>query len=153
MPKIIVQQGYRQISEFDIPEGETTIGRSPECDLTLARQGVSRMHVKIVRVGDTVTAEDPADEQGKVALLEQVAAYYGEEVAATLGDQISVKDREERTVEDKPLLRAVEILQEGGDWASLVAKYHRDISETQVAASEVAAQTDTSSSELTLQAE
>ena len=64
MPKIIVQQGYRQISEFDVPEGETTIGRSPECDLTLARQGVSRVHVKIVRVGDMVTAEDLGSRNG-----------------------------------------------------------------------------------------
>ena len=64
MPKLIVQQGYRQISEFSIPEGETTIGRSADCNLTLDRQGVSRMHVKIVRVGDLVTAEDLGSRNG-----------------------------------------------------------------------------------------
>ena len=64
MPKIIVQQGYRQISEFDVPEGDTTIGRSPDCDLTLARQGVSRVHVKIVRAGEIVTAEDLGSRNG-----------------------------------------------------------------------------------------
>jgi len=64
MPKLIVQQGYRQISEYSIPEGETTIGRSPECDLTLDRQGVSRTHVKVVRAGDMVTAEDMGSRNG-----------------------------------------------------------------------------------------
>ena len=64
MPKLIVQQGYRQISEFSIPEGETTIGRSADCNLTLDRQGVSRVHVKIVRVGDLVTAEDLGSRNG-----------------------------------------------------------------------------------------
>jgi MoxR-like ATPase len=64
MPKLIVQQGYRQISEFNIPEGETTIGRSAECNLTLDRQGVSRQHVKIVRAGELVTAEDMGSRNG-----------------------------------------------------------------------------------------
>ncbi len=64
MPKLIVQQGYRQISEYSIPEGETTIGRSTDCNLTLDRQGVSRLHVKVVRAGDRVTVEDLGSRNG-----------------------------------------------------------------------------------------
>jgi len=84
--------------------------------------------------GNAITAEDPEDEGVKEALLAQVASYYGEDVANILSERVSLKEREERTVEDRPLLRAVEILREGGDWLNLVEKYHRDISETQVAA-------------------
>lgn len=40
----------------------------------------------------------------------------------------------EDTVEDMPLVRAVEILTESESWDQLLIKYHRDVRETQVAA-------------------
>lgn len=58
MPKLIVQEGHHQVGDLTIPEGETTIGRSAECDLTLSSRGVSRHHVQVSRRGDTVTVED-----------------------------------------------------------------------------------------------
>ena len=66
-------------------------------------------------------------------LLKQVAAYYGEDVANILRDRVSIKERDEKTVEDLPLLRAVEIIQEDGGWPAILEKYHRDVSETQMA--------------------
>lgn len=84
--------------------------------------------------GNKVTEDDPKDKEKEEALLTEVAAYYGEDVAKILRERVTLKEQEERTVEDEPLLRAVEILQEGEDWATLLNKYHRDISETQVAA-------------------
>lgn len=84
--------------------------------------------------GHTVTTDDPEAIKEEEALLKEIAAYYGEDVAATLRESISLKERSEKTVEDKPLLRAVEILQEPGDWTTTFKSYHRDVAETQVAA-------------------
>ena len=85
--------------------------------------------------GHTVTVESESDIQAEEALLKRIADYYGEDVATTLRDSISLKERTEKTVEDKPLKRAVEILQEPGDWTATFQKYHRDVAETQMAAS------------------
>lgn len=85
--------------------------------------------------GNSVSPTDPADEAQEETLLEQVKEYYGEDVANILRDRVSLKERDEKTVEDLPLLRAVEILSESSDWAELIKKYHRDVSETQIAAS------------------
>ncbi len=85
--------------------------------------------------GDSVTVADSSAVDEKEALLTQVAEYYGEDVATILRDRISLKDRDEKTVEDLPLLRAVEIIKEGGSWDSILQKYHRDVKETQMAAS------------------
>ncbi len=88
--------------------------------------------------GNSVSEEDPNDSVKKDALLEDVAAYYGEDVANILRDRVSLKERDEKTVEDLPLLRAVEIIQEDGGWPAILKKYHRDVSETQMAEGSVA---------------
>lgn len=85
--------------------------------------------------GHTVTVDDPAAVEEEEALLAKITIYYGEDVAKTLRDSVSLKEQTEKTVEDAPLLKAVSILQEPGDWTATFDKYHRDISETQMAAS------------------
>lgn len=85
--------------------------------------------------GHEVTEADPSETEKEEALLKEIAAYYGDDVANTLRNSVSLKERLERTVEDRPLLRAVELIQEAPDWTTTFRKYHRDISETQVAAS------------------
>ena len=85
--------------------------------------------------GHTVTIDDPAAVEEEEALLAKIASYYGENVANTLRESVTLKEQADKTVEDKPLLRAVEILSEPGDWTAIFDKYHRDISETQMAAS------------------
>jgi C-terminal processing protease CtpA/Prc len=86
--------------------------------------------------GHTVSPVDEASAAEEEALLTQVAAFYGEDVAKTLRESISLKERTDKTVEDQPLLRAVQIIQESGDWNTTLQKYHKDVTETQIAASE-----------------
>lgn len=86
--------------------------------------------------GNEVSVDDPKDQEKEEALLKEVAAYYGEDVSNILRERVSLKERDEKTVEDLPLLRAVEIIKESNDWSTLVEKYHRDVRETQVAASD-----------------
>ena len=64
MPKLIVQEGYKQVSEYAIPEGETIVGRSTECDLVLSGRGVSRRHVRFTREGNRLTVEDMGSRNG-----------------------------------------------------------------------------------------
>ena len=65
MPKFIVQHGYRERSEFVLPEGPTRIGRSPEDnDLVLTGNGVSRRHALAIRREDTVTLQDLGSSNG-----------------------------------------------------------------------------------------
>ena len=64
MPKLIIQEGYRLVGEFTIPAGETVIGRSEDCGLVLAPQGVSRRHVAVRRENDRVVLEDLGSRNG-----------------------------------------------------------------------------------------
>ena len=64
MPKLIVQEGYKQVSEYVIPEGITVVGRSTDCDLVLAGRGVSRRHVRFARDGNVLTVEDMGSRNG-----------------------------------------------------------------------------------------
>lgn len=86
--------------------------------------------------GHAVSPVDEAAVAEEEALLSQVAAFYGEDVAKTLRESANLKERAEKTVEDLPLLKAVEVIQESGDWKATLEKYHKDVKETQVAASE-----------------
>lgn len=86
--------------------------------------------------GHTVSPVDETASAEEDALLAQVASFYGEDVAKTLRESISLKERSDKTVEDLPLFRAVEIIKESGDWKATIEKYHRDVKETQIAASE-----------------
>jgi carboxyl-terminal processing protease len=93
--------------------------------------------------GNEVSAPDPADIEREEALLKQVAAFYGQDVADILRERASLKEKEEKTVDDLPLLRAVNIIKEGNDWEATLEKYHRDVSETQMAASASAKEAET----------
>jgi len=64
MPKLVIQEGYRKISEFHIPKGKTTIGRSSDNDLVLSARGVSRQHIAIMREANAVAIEDMGSRNG-----------------------------------------------------------------------------------------
>ena len=64
MPKLIIQEGYRLVGEFPIPEGESIVGRGSENALVLSRPGVSRQHVKITRENKEVYIEDLGSRNG-----------------------------------------------------------------------------------------
>ncbi|MBK7396871.1 MAG: FHA domain-containing protein [Myxococcales bacterium] len=48
------------LQEFDLPQGETVLGRSPECQVTIDDPLVSREHAKIIVQDDTVVCRDSA---------------------------------------------------------------------------------------------
>ena len=64
MPKLIVQEGYRQVSEVAVPEGQISVGRSTDNDLVLSRRGVSRHHLRLRCSGNTVHVEDLGSRNG-----------------------------------------------------------------------------------------
>ena len=52
------------LQEFDLPKGETLIGRSAECHVTIEDPLVSRQHARIMLEGDAVTFEDLGSRNG-----------------------------------------------------------------------------------------
>jgi hypothetical protein len=52
------------LQEFDVPPGETVLGRSPECHVTIDDPLVSREHAKIHNHGDRVVLEDLGSRNG-----------------------------------------------------------------------------------------
>lgn len=52
------------LQEFDLPPGETLIGRSPECQITIEDPLVSRQHARVRLVGDDATFEDLGSRNG-----------------------------------------------------------------------------------------
>jgi serine phosphatase RsbU (regulator of sigma subunit) len=57
MPKLILLQGG-QTTIVDLPEGESVVGRLPECGVQLNSNMISRRHAQLVRTGDEVVLED-----------------------------------------------------------------------------------------------
>lgn len=102
--------------------------------------------VTIHKQGIRPDVEVPMTEEEQFKLLSQMRASYiddpskmrtGQNHGSVTGDPVS-----EETVEDKQLLRAVELLREDPVFENLIQKYHKDTRETQVAASpDAAAQT------------
>ncbi len=58
-PALVVRSGGGMAGQsFQPAEGQTLIGRSPECDVFLDDVTVSRRHAELVREGDTFTIRD-----------------------------------------------------------------------------------------------
>ena len=76
----------------------------------------------------------PEELEREQALLQTVEEEFGAEIAEKLREAAEAAQRP-TFVEDTQLQRAVEILQEDTVWERLIKKYHRDVHETQMAAS------------------
>jgi len=58
-PALVVRSGGGMAGQsFQPDEGETLIGRSPDCDVFLDDVTVSRRHAEVVREGETFTIRD-----------------------------------------------------------------------------------------------
>ena len=64
MAKLIVQEGYQAVREFDVGEDESTIGRSADNDLVLDRPGVSRHHARVYVREDQFFIQDLKSHNG-----------------------------------------------------------------------------------------
>jgi hypothetical protein len=62
------------LQEIDLPQGETLIGRSTACHITLEDPLVSRTHAKITVSGDSAVAEDLGSRNGLLVNGERVHA-------------------------------------------------------------------------------
>jgi uncharacterized Zn finger protein (UPF0148 family) len=52
------------LQEFDLPPGETILGRSPDCHVTIEDPLVSRQHARVYLQGDQATVEDLGSRNG-----------------------------------------------------------------------------------------
>lgn len=94
--------------------------------------------VTIDGVGIKPDVEVPMDEKQQLALLKQMIDSFRddpENIDHQNHGSVSGNKIGEDTVEDVQLKRAVELLTENPQFDRLLAKYHKDVSETQVAAS------------------
>ncbi len=94
--------------------------------------------VTIDHQGILPDVEAPMTREEELALAKQMFAAYESDpenqYRQNHGSMTPGYEVTEETVEDLPLLRAVEMFGEGLGWQELLLKYHRDVRETQVAA-------------------
>lgn len=78
------------------------------------------------------------DDSGDALRFQMIRSFQADAELRNSQDHGSVTGNEvtDETIEDTPLLRAVEILNESSDFSELVLKYHLDVSETQIAATD-----------------
>jgi len=96
-------------------------------DVTIDHQGI----LPDVEVEMTLDQERALGIQMYQSYEDDPAMMDQQNHGSVTGDAVT-----EETVEDVQFLRAVEILREEPVWENLLAKYHRDVHETQVAADE-----------------
>ncbi len=94
--------------------------------------------VTIDNQGILPDVEEPMTREEEVALARQMYMSFERapenQLRQNHGSVTPQYEVTDETVEDLPLLRAVEILSKGEPWSVLLQTYHRDIRETQVAA-------------------
>jgi hypothetical protein len=78
------------LQEFDVPPGETLLGRSPECHVTIDDPLVSREHAKIVNHGDRVALVDLGSRNGSKVNGETIRG----EIDLKDGDRIRIGNQE-----------------------------------------------------------
>jgi hypothetical protein len=92
------------LQEFDLPPGETILGRSPECHVTIDDPLVSREHAKIVVEGDTVRLLDLGSRNG----LKVNGQLVSGQTVLSDGDRVRIGNQEivfSRVVAPKPPVR------------------------------------------------
>ncbi|MCA9260180.1 MAG: FHA domain-containing protein, partial [Planctomycetales bacterium] len=88
MAKLSVIQGAQAGQDFDLRAADSTLGRSPECDIVLEQAAVSRRHAVIAREGELYFIRDNGSRNGTFVNQERVV---GRRELAT-GDVITICD-------------------------------------------------------------
>lgn len=78
------------LQEFDLPPGETILGRSPECHVTIDDPLVSREHAKIIVEGDRVICRDLGSRNGSKVNGQLVRG----DIALNDGDRVRIGNQE-----------------------------------------------------------
>lgn len=79
------------LQEFDLPQGETILGRSPECHVSIEDPLVSRQHAKVRITGDEAVVEDLGSRNG---LRVNGRPVKGTTVPLADGDRIRIGTQE-----------------------------------------------------------
>jgi sigma-B regulation protein RsbU (phosphoserine phosphatase) len=90
MATLIVRQGDIANKEFELAEGESVIGRSPECDVVLDVAAVSRRHAIVSFADDQFWVKDLGSRNGTLVNGQRVA----DQLQLRDGDRIVVCDVE-----------------------------------------------------------
>ena len=64
MYKLVVVGGKLRGEEFELHDGENTLGRSEECDIPFAVNGVSKKHMAVTVTGDAAYLQDMGSSNG-----------------------------------------------------------------------------------------
>jgi hypothetical protein len=78
------------LQEFDLPPGETILGRSPECHVTIDDPLVSREHAKIIVDGEQVILHDLGSRNGSKVNGQQVRG----QIPLNDGDRVRIGNQE-----------------------------------------------------------
>jgi hypothetical protein len=85
-PALVVRSGGGRAGEHFVPQDDqTTIGRSPDCDIFLDDVTVSRQHAVLRRNGDAFVIEDQGSLNGTFVNRERI-----ESAELTDGDEVQV---------------------------------------------------------------
>lgn len=72
MPSLVIRLSGTAPWEVDLERSESTLGRSPDCDVVIEEDGVSREHARIVVGGGRVVIEDLESRNGTFVNEERV---------------------------------------------------------------------------------
>jgi hypothetical protein len=83
MFKLVAVGGKLRGKEFILNNGENKIGRSPECDIVLDVEGISKNHLKVTVNGDTAFAEDLGSSNGTMVnnkVIKRITIQEGDKI-------------------------------------------------------------------------
>jgi len=82
--KLVAVGGKLRGKEFILNDGENTLGRSSECDITISADGVSKKHLQITVNGDTAFVEDLGSANGTIVngkIIKKITLKDGDKIA------------------------------------------------------------------------
>ena len=87
MYKLVTISGPKRGQEFILHDGTNTIGRSPECDISIAIEGISKKHLSITVTKDVAYLEDLNSANGTFVNEKMV-----KKITVKNGDRIAIPD-------------------------------------------------------------
>ena len=84
MYKLVAVGGKLRGQEFVLEEGENTLGRSDDCDITLGVNGVSKKHMSITVTDDVAYVQDMGSSNGTFLngnIIKRATAKNGDKIA------------------------------------------------------------------------
>lgn len=98
MYKLVAVAGKLRGSEYELAEGENIIGRSDECNINLAVDGISKKHMSVTVTGDVAYVKDLGSANGTFVngkIIKRVTVKNGDKIALpdTILQVVNVKEK------------------------------------------------------------